>query len=85
VQDLHGFDEEGKMEQVTLWDALRVTEKLSPADQLRLIHLLSGRLCDKELDSELIDMLSLAGKGADLWRQIDIADYLEQERSSWES
>ncbi len=32
-----------------------------------------------------VDMLTLAGVGEDLWRQVDVAAYLEQERSQWEN
>jgi hypothetical protein len=68
----------------TMEEALAVSEQLSPADQLRLIGLLSERLRHKvEEGSEPVDMLSLAGLGAEIWREIDVADYLEQERNSW--
>ena len=51
----------------TLDEAIVVSEKLSPSDRLRLIGILSDRLRD-ELDqsTEPIDMLSLAGLGADV-------------------
>jgi hypothetical protein len=71
---------------VTLDQALDVSERLSAKDQLRLISLLSERLQSKvERDVEDIDLLSLAGLGAEIWAQIDVADYLEQERASWNS
>lgn len=70
----------------TLDEALRVSEQLSSTDQLRLIGLLSERLRrELDRDSEPVDMLSLAGLGAEIWREIDIAAYLEQERASWQS
>jgi len=34
---------------------------------------------------ERVDMLSLAGLGAEMWQGIDIAAYLEQERATWDS
>ena len=69
-----------------LTDVLRISEQLSPADQLRLIGLLSDRLrSEMAAYTEPIDMLSLAGMGADLWQEIDVAAYLEQERTSWQS
>ena len=74
------------MDGATLADAPRISEQLSQADQLRLIGLLSERL-KREVasDGERIDMLSMAGVGADLWRDLDVAEYIERERSSWES
>lgn len=71
---------------VTLDEALDVSERLSSADQLRLISLLSERLRSKmDRGAEPVDMLSLAGLGADIWREIDVDEYLEQERASWEN
>jgi len=69
-------------EVVTLDQVLDISERLKPSDQLRLISALSERLRQEMGESaELVDMLSLAGVGADLWAQIDVAAYLEQERS----
>jgi hypothetical protein len=73
-------------EAVTLDQVLDISEQLKPCDQLRLISVLAGRLRQEPGDrAELVDMLSLAGVGADLWAQIDVAAYLEQERSSWDN
>lgn len=73
-------------EKVALETALDLSRRLSPLDQLRLISLLSERLCSEmETDEEPTDMLALAGLGAEVWREIDVAAYLEQERASWES
>ena len=72
-------------ESVTLEQVLGISQQLKPSDQLRLISVLSERLRQEiELDAELIDMLSLAGVGADLWAEIDVTAYLEQERASWD-
>lgn len=69
----------------TLNDVLGMSERLSVADQLRLISQLSERLRSQvDQEGQPVDMLSLAGLGADLWREIDVEAYLEQERASWE-
>lgn len=70
----------------TLDEAIVVSESLSPADQLRLIAILSERLrSELEQGIEPIDMLSLSGLGAEIWKDLDISTYLEQERASWDS
>ena len=70
----------------TLEQVLFASEQLSPSAQLELISLLSERLRrGMKGRGEPIDMLSLAGLGAELWQEIDVADYLECERASWES
>ena len=70
----------------TLDEAIVVSERLSPSDRLRLIGILSNRLRD-ELDQGTgpIDMLSLTGLGADVWQGLDVGQYLERERASWDS
>lgn len=71
---------------VTLDQVLDISEQLKPSDQLRLISVLSERLRQELGESaELVDMLSLAGVGADLWAQTDVPAYLEQECSSWDN
>ena len=70
----------------SLDEAIVVSERLSPSDQLRLIGILSERLRDDlEQGTEPIDMLSLTGLGAEIWKDLDVAIYLEQERASWDS
>jgi len=71
---------------VALETALDLSRQLSPLDQLRLISLLSDHLRgEMEAGEEATDMLTLAGLGAEVWREIDVAAYLEQERASWEN
>jgi hypothetical protein len=68
----------------TLNKVLHASEELAVHDQLRLISLISERLRLKvNQGHEPLDILTLAGLGAELWREIDVAAYLEQERSSW--
>lgn len=72
----------------TLDEILGISERLSLTDQLRLISALSERLrseMDQEDNPIDIDMLSLVGVGAELWQEIDVDAYLEQERASWEN
>lgn len=73
-------------ETTTLSEVLYASEQLSPVDQLRLISLLIDRL-RKAMDQgeQQVDMLSLVGLGAELWQRVDVANYLEQERASWDS
>jgi hypothetical protein len=70
---------------ITVDQVLRMTRQLAPSDKLRLISLLSEHVRD-EMDraGEPVDMLSLAGLGAELWQKIDVEEYLAEERASWE-
>ncbi len=70
---------------ITLDSILNISRQLPLTDQLRLISLLSENLrSEMGREDELIDMLSLAGLGAEIWQAIDVDDYLEQERAGWE-
>jgi hypothetical protein len=70
----------------TLDEAIVASERLSPSDRLRLIGILSERLrSELEQGVEPIDILSLTGLGAEIWKGLDITTYLEQERASWDS
>jgi hypothetical protein len=72
-------------ETIALDQLLAASEQLSHSDQLRLIGLLSERLRRELMEGEEpVDILSLAGVGAELWQQVDVADYIEQERSTWD-
>jgi hypothetical protein len=74
------------METTTLDHVLAASQQLSPADQLRLIGLLSEQLRDKlDAQAPAIDLLSQAGLGAELWQEIDVDAYIEQERASWDN
>lgn len=69
----------------TLDEAIVASGMLSLSDQLRLIGILSERLRGElEQGIEPVDMLSLAGLGAEIWKDLDITTYLEQERASWD-
>jgi hypothetical protein len=65
-------------------EVLSTSQRLTLADQLLLISLISERVRrELDRDGEPVDMLSLAGLGEELWRVVDIDAYLEQERASW--
>ena len=37
------------------------------------------------MEARPIDMLTLAGLGAEVWERVDVDAYLDEERSSWEN
>jgi hypothetical protein len=72
-------------ETTTLDDVLAISKRLSLADQLSLISQLSDQVRrELDRDGEPVDMLTLAGLGAEVWQEINVDAYLEQERTSWE-
>jgi len=71
---------------IAIDEVLGISQQLSLTDQLSLISLLSEQVRrELDRDGEAVDMLSLAGLGAELWREVDVDTYLEQERASWDN
>jgi hypothetical protein len=63
--------------------AKRSVEALVPAEQLRLIADIVGRLSG-ELDRQPCrSLLELQGLGKGIWQGVDVDEYLRRERSSW--
>jgi hypothetical protein len=63
--------------------AKRSVQALGPADQLRLIAELVGRLSG-ELDHQpRRSLLELQGLGKGVWNGVDVDEYLRRERLSW--
>lgn len=69
---------------ITWRDVLATSEKLSISDQLRLITELSSRVRQTLVESEPMDLLTLAGVGKEVWDKVDTDTYLNQERESWQ-
>jgi hypothetical protein len=61
----------------------RSVQALGPADQLRLIAELVGRLRDDIERQPCRSLLELQGLGKDVWQGVDVDEYLRRERSSW--
>jgi len=68
---------------ITWQEAMRTVERLSLSDQLRLMSELLTRLQTIAEVSDPIDLLELAGVGAEVWTQVDTDAYLNEERDSW--
>ena len=65
----------------SLGRVLRLMRELPLEDKLRLIGLLTEDLREEmEREGDPVDMLSLAGLGA----EVDVDEYVDQERGSWD-
>lgn len=61
----------------------RFVEALPPADQMRLISELAGRLRVQLEGQPHRSLLELRGLGKNIWQGVDVDEYLRQERASW--
>lgn len=63
-------------------DARRSAEALGLADQLRLIAELTSSLSGK-VEGRSRSLMELEGLGQEVWRGVDVDEYLRRERTSW--
>ncbi len=63
--------------------AKRSVEALTPTEQLRLVSELAASL-SAELAPQPRSLMELEGLGREVWQGVDVAEYLRQERSSWD-
>lgn len=74
-----------KNDLLTYEDYVKGIDNLKPEQQLHLVELLTatlkkqfGRTSDKRKITEL------DGLGAEIWKKIDVQDYIQKERDSWD-
>jgi DNA-binding HxlR family transcriptional regulator len=56
---------------------------LNLSDQLRLLEQMAAIIRQKTTTGRTRSILELEGKGKDIWRDLDVREYLDEERSSW--
>ena len=67
----------------TYQEVLGQVERLSPDDQLRLVEQLAGRLRRHMPTTKAHRITELKGLGKEIWEGIDVQQYIDQERNSW--
>ena len=67
----------------TYQEVLSQVERLSPDDQLRLVEQLAGKLRREIATTKAHRITELKGVGKELWEEIDVQQYIDQERDSW--
>lgn len=66
-------------------NVLQMTKQLNLSEQLQLLENLSQMVRRQiEVVGETSSILELDGLGADIWQNIDVRNYLDQERNSWD-
>lgn len=67
----------------TYQEVLGQVERLSPDDQLRLVEQLAGRLRRQMATTKAHKITELKGLGKEIWEEIDVQRYIDQERDAW--
>ena len=73
-----------KNNNLTYEDYVRGIDKLETEQQLNLVELLSAKL-KKQLGRKAgkHKITELEGLGAEVWENVDIQEYIREERNSW--
>lgn len=70
-------------EQVKVEDLVARARLLSLEDESRLLEELKVDLKQRLENQQYHSIMELKGLGKELWQGIDVAKYIEEERSSW--
>jgi len=64
---------------------LRLSEYLELPEQLELIETLTRMVRARVARSTARSIMELEGLGAEIWREVDAQEYVNQERATWGS
>lgn len=64
-------------------EVLERAQRLSPADQLRLLEELAALVRRRVVTRTRRSILELQGLGKEIWQGMDAQEYVDQERASW--
>lgn len=71
------------MPTVTYDDVLVDVQRLAPTDQLRLLEQLAVIVREQVKEKKPHSILELRGLGKEIWQGVDVQDYIDRERASW--
>ena len=69
---------------VTYGQILNLTQRLEPAEQLQLLEALAQSLRHSLRTPRPHSILELQGLGKEVWQNIDVGAYINQERDTWD-
>jgi len=67
----------------TYHEVLGRIQRLTPAEQLRLLEDLAALVRRQARTQPRRSILELQGLGKEIWTDVDAQEYIDQERSSW--
>ena len=65
-------------------EVLKQVQRLSPDEQFQLLEDLVTMLRQRTVSKPFHSILELEGLGKEIWESIDVDQYLQQERDSWD-
>ena len=64
-------------------EVLSRAQRLTPADQLRLLEELAAQVRGQVRSQPRRSILDLQGMGKEIWVDMDAQEYVDRERASW--
>ena len=71
------------MSTTAYYEVLSRIQRLTPADQLRLLEELAALVRRQVTSRAQRSILELQGLGKEIWQGIDAQEYIDRERASW--
>ncbi len=71
------------MSTTAYYEVLSRVQRLTPADQLRLLEELAALDRRQVTTRARRSILELQGLGKEIWQGIDVREYIDRERASW--
>jgi hypothetical protein len=71
------------MSTTAYYEVLSRIQRLTPADQLRLLEELAVLVRRQVTSRAQRSILELQGLGKEIWQDIDAQEYIDRERASW--
>lgn len=69
---------------VSYEDVLTLSQQLHVGEQLRLLEALTQALRERLNTQPQHSIMELKGLGKEIWQEIDVDAYVEEERASWD-
>ncbi len=62
---------------------IQIIKVLTPEEQIRLLDEVKANIQNSVEDEPLHDVMEFRGFAKDLWENVDVEEYIRQERASW--
>ena len=69
--------------QSSLEAAIQIINTLTPEEQIRLLDDLKVMIQNNKEGEPLHNIMEFEGFAKDLWKDVDVEEYIRQERASW--
>jgi hypothetical protein len=65
-------------------EAMKLVLQLEPLDQLRLVAEVASLVQSRLMPKPPRSIMELEGLGKEIWQDVDVDEYIKEERASWD-